>query len=262
MSECQRIADLLEGTRPGELDPAVAGQVEAHLAQCPSCRSRRERDAAVAAMIRSLPGTPAPPALRRRIERDASPSRQLGPWLGRPWIAAAAAIVLIAVALWPWLPFRSGPASGAVEALVLSGIGEYENILLQLHGQSGEAVDPAKAFATVEALTRVRLPPALAGDPEYPLIAARPTVLAHRPAATAVLGYEGQLACAYFVLPGEDLPMPETRRVQIEQYRPYAREVRGFRAIYWKQEGLAFLMVTNLDETRSREMFLRMRKAL
>src|SRR5262249_58318747 len=74
MSECQRIADLLEGTRPGELDPAVAGQVEAHLAQCPSCRSRRERDAAVAAMIRSLPGTPAPPALRRRIERDASPS--------------------------------------------------------------------------------------------------------------------------------------------------------------------------------------------
>jgi anti-sigma factor RsiW len=262
MSECQRITDLLQGERPGELEPAVAGQVEAHLAQCSSCRSRRAEDTALAAMIRSLPVTPAPPDLRRRIERDASPRPRLGRWLGRPWIPAAAAVVLIAVALWPWIPFRSRPAADPIETLVLSAVGEYENILLQLHGESADVTDPAKAFASVQASTRVRLPPALAGDPEYPLVAARPTVLAHRRAATAVLGYEGRPACAYFVLAGEDLPMPEASRVQIEQYRPYARQVGGFRAIYWKQGELALLMVTDLDETQSRQMFLRIRKAL
>ena len=259
MSECQRIGDLLEAYRRGELEPAGAGQVEAHLAECPPCRIRRERDDAAAAGIRRLPVIPAPPALRRRIERAARPGPGLGRW---PWLAAAAAAVLVAVTASPWLHVRSGPASDPIERLVLSGVAEYESIRLQLADASAEVADPARAFAAVQARTHVQVPPALAGDPEYRLVAARPTVLADRPAATAALAYEGRLACAYFVLPGRDLPMPDARRVQIEQYRPYAREVRGLRVIYWKQGDLAFLMVTDLDDARSRQVFLRIRKAL
>ena len=259
---CAGVAELLEGHRRGELEPDAVGRVEAHLARCSACRSVRERDDILAAILHRLPVTPAPPALRRRIEATAGRRRWLGSWLGRPWVGAAVAAGLVAVALAPWLDIRGTPAPDPIENLVLSGVAEYERIRLQLPGGSAEVTDPARAFAAVRALTDVQLPPAFAGDRDYRLVAVRPTILADRRAAAAVLAYEGRPVCAYFVLPGQDLPMPDARRVQIEQYRPYGRRVRGVTVIYWKQAALAFLMVTDLDEERSRQMFLRVRKAL
>ena len=54
----------------------------------------------------------------------------------------------------------------------------------------------------------------------------------------------------------------QREKLQFDQYRPYGRRVRGATVVYWKQAALAFLMVTDLDEEGSRQMFLRIRKAL
>ena len=114
----------------------------------------------------------------------------------------------------------------------------------------------------MRSLTDIQLPPAFAGDAELQLVAARPTVIANRKVAAAVLSDKTQSVTTYFAVPGKDLPMPSERRVQIEQYRPYMRRANGFHVVYWKQGDLVYLMVTDLDDPHARQLFLRMRKAL
>jgi anti-sigma factor RsiW len=261
MTDCHETREALEEYRRGELAADAVRAVEAHLVQCAPCRRLHEGDDALAAMIRSLPRTPAPQDLRRRIQ--GADSRRRGPraWLARPWVAAAVAAAVVAVTLSPWVRFRSDRPD-AVETLVASGVTEHKRILLQLQGFGGEVADPAAAFAVVRSLTDIQLPPVLAGDKDFRLVAARPTVIADRKAAAAVLSYKARSVTTYFALPGKDLPMPSERRVQIEQYRPYMRQVNGFHVIYWKQGELAYLMVTDLDDHRTRQVFLKMRKAM
>ena len=70
------------------------------------------------------------------------------------------------------------------------------------------------------------------------------------------------LRTTYFVLPGPDLPMPTEGRVQIEQYRPYMREVNGFNVVYWKQKDMVYLMVSGLDREGCQKLYLKVRKEL
>ena len=56
--------------------------------------------------------------------------------------------------------------------------------------------------------------------------------------------------------------MPTEGRVQIEQYRPYMREVNGFNVVYWKQKDLAYLMVSGLDREGCQKLYLKVRQAL
>lgn len=262
MTACQHTQDNLEEYRRGELPADAVRTVEAHLAECAACRRLRESDEALAAVIRALPRTPAPTALRLRIAKADRRRRGLIGWLGRPWVAAAAAALVVALTMSPWVRFRAESPPDPVEALISSGVTEHKRILLQLQGFGGEVRDAAAAFAVVRALTDIQLPPVFGGDEELQLVAARPTVIANRKAAAAVLSYKAQSVTTYFAVPGKDLPMPSERRVQIEQYKPYMRQVNGFHVVYWKQGDLAYLMVTDLDDPHARQLFLRMRKAL
>ncbi|HEV8306955.1 MAG TPA: zf-HC2 domain-containing protein [Methylomirabilota bacterium] len=260
--DCQEARDLLEEHRRGELPPEAAASVEEHLARCALCRRVRQADDALASMVRSLRRTPASPALHRRIRRiGREPVRPLR-WLARPWVAAAVAAAVVLLALSPWLHFRRDPTADPFERLLQGAVTEHTRILLQLQVIAGEVSDPASAFATVRSLTNVQIPPAFAGDAELTLLTARPTVIATHKAAAVVLRDHAWFITTYFALPGKDLPMPNERRVQIEQYRPYMREFDGFHVIYWKQGEYAYLMVSDLDDPRSRQLFLKMRKAL
>lgn len=259
MTTCHEVGEVLEEYRRGELPAESARSVEVHLAQCPTCRQRHDHEAALAAMLRSLPRPAAAPALRRRVRQALTPRRR---WLGRPWAAAAVAAILVAAALSPWVRLREERPPDPVETLVASGVAEHRRILLQLQSGRGDVSDAGAALSAVRAATEVPLPPAFAGDAELRLVDARPTLLANRKAAAAVLRYQTRSVTTYFALAGKDLPMPSERRVQIEQYRPYMRPVNGFHVVYWKQGDLAYLMVSDQDDAGTRELFLRMRKAL
>jgi hypothetical protein len=151
-----------------------------------------------------------------------------------------------------------------VDALIQSGVAEHRRILLDLEATPREISNPdADAiFQRVRSVTTVELPKVFAGTDELHLVAARPTILASRKTAAATLRYKTFPDTTYFVLPGLDLPMPAEGRVQIEQYRPYMREVNGFNVVYWKQKDLVYLMVSGLDREGCQKLYLKVRQAL
>jgi anti-sigma factor RsiW len=261
--DCHDTWEVLEEFRRGELDPGVAAAVEAHLQGCPACRRLREGADAVSGLVRTLPRRPAPAGLARAIRQLEQPRRGgVAGWLGRPWVAAAVAALLVAAVLAPWVEFRGRRAEDPIERLLQAGVAEHTRILLQLHTLAADVSDPDSVFAQVRSLTDVEVPRAFAGSAELTLLQARPTVIANRKAAAVVLRDPAWFITTYFALSGRGLPMPNDRRVQIEQYRPYMRTVEGFNVIYWKQGEYAYVMVSDLDDPGTRLLFLKMRKNL
>jgi anti-sigma factor RsiW len=259
--DCHQTRELLEEYRRRELDADRARAVEAHLAGCPTCQAVLAREETVARLVRSLPRSPAPPTLARQIRGLDTRRRGLGGWLGRPWVAAAIAAVLVLAVLTPWLR-RPAPPEDAVDAIIQSGVAEHRRILLDLQATPREITDPTDLFQRVSAATSVELPKVFAGTGELQLVAARPTLLQSRKTAAATMRYKAPPDTTYFIFPGADLPMPNEGRVQIEQYRPHMREVNGYNVVYWKQKDMAYLMVSALDKEECQRLYLKVRRAL
>jgi anti-sigma factor RsiW len=259
--DCHETREVFEEHRRRELDPDRARAVEAHLAACPACRALWTRDEALIGLIRALPRPPAPSGLAREVRALGAPRRGIAGWLGRPWVAAALAALVVAAVLAPFVRRAERPVD-VVEALIQSGVAEHRRILLELEAGAIVVDDPDALFARVRSVADVELPKIFAGTGELRLLAAKPTLLASRKTAAAALRYPTSPITTYFILPGKDLPMLEKGRVQIEQYRPHMREVNGFNVVYWKQKDMAYLMVSGLDREGCQKLYLKMRKAL
>ena len=260
--DCHQARELFEEHRRRELEPERTAAVEGHLRECPACRAAWAREEAVSRLVRALPRLPAPPALVRQVRVLGVHRRGLPGWIGRPWVAAALAAVVVAAVLMPWVRRPAERPGDIVDALIQSGVAEHRRILLGLEAEPREISDPEAIFQRVRSVTAVELPKVLAGTPELHLVAVRPTLLASRKTAAVTLRYETSPDTTYFILPGTDLPMPAGGRVQIEQYRPHMREVSGFNVVYWKQKDLAYLMVSGLDREGCQKLYLKVRKAL
>jgi anti-sigma factor RsiW len=262
--DCHATREILEEFRRRELPPDRAQAVEAHLRDCQTCRALLAREEAVAKLVQALPRSPAPPGLARQIRALGARPRGIAGWLARPWVAAAVAAVIVAAVLSPWLRRPSERPPDVVDTLIQSGVAEHRRILLDLEATPREISNPdADAiFQRVRSVTAVELPKVFAGNEELHLIAARPTILASRKTAAATVRYKTWPDTTYFVLSGPDLPMPTEGRVQIEQYRPYMREVNGFNVVYWKQKDMVYLMVSGLDREGCQKLYLKVRQAL
>jgi hypothetical protein len=111
--DCTTVRLLLECSRPGgaELDAAEADALERHLAGCPACdrlaRDQRRTDDTLARAMRQVE---VPAGLRDQLlhrldkERAEWHRRQFGRAVR--WLAAAAAVVLLAWGGWQWLAAR------------------------------------------------------------------------------------------------------------------------------------------------------------
>jgi len=259
--DCREARELLEEYRRRELPAEAAGLVEAHLRGCRDCPRILEGVESLAGMIRALPRTPAPASLVRTVRSLARPRRGMRTWLARPWVAATVSAVLVALALSPFLRLER-TRTDVLETLLQSGVAEHRRIVVLAEG-TRDVDDPSPLFREVERLTGITLPAIFAGVGELHLRDARATVLAGRKSAAAALRYPKSPITTYFVLYGADLPMPPAeRRVQIEQFRPYMREMNGYNVVYWKQKDLAYVMVSGLDKEGCQKLFLKMRKAL
>jgi anti-sigma factor RsiW len=258
--DCQQARDLFDGHRRGELDPDLTRAVGGHVEACPACRAIWTQDEALIALIRGLPRPPAPARLAGEVRGLGVARRGIGAWLGRPWVAAALAAMVVAAVLAPWL--RPARPPDVVDLLIQQGVAEHRRILLELEAGQGAVDDPDTLFARVRSVADVELPKILAGSGELRLLIAKPTLLESRKTAAAALRYPTSPVTTYFILPGKDLPMPTEGRVQIEQYRPHMRQVNGFNVVYWKQKDMAYLMVSGLDREGCQKLYLKMRKAL
>ena len=116
---CSDKEPMLHALLDGELDAANASALETHLQSCLACAQRLEMLKALHERLAALPPTPAPEALKARIEamigREARKSSRLQPRERRPgllagWLAAgamtavAASLVVAPIAAGPSLP--------------------------------------------------------------------------------------------------------------------------------------------------------------
>ena len=140
--DCHQTRQILEEYLRRELEPDRARAVEAHLEGCPACRAILAREEAVATLVRALPRLPAPPALVRQLRTLGAPRRGIASWLGRPWVAAAIAAVVVAAVLGPWLRRPIERPGDIVDTLIQSGVAEHRRILLDLEATPREISNP------------------------------------------------------------------------------------------------------------------------
>ncbi len=224
----------------GELGPAEALAVGAHVADCPRCGSTLERERQFRAVLRRQPRESAPPELRARIlarcRRDAW-GRRLRPWGIGSGIAAAAALIVTLV----------GPGWRGPEPVV--------NQLLAAHVAFAQIDRPAEFEASdggaLETWFRQRadLPVVV---PDYTpagirLLGGRITEFAERRAAY-ILYEKGHTLLSVFALPvrGVAVSLPGTRVAYRGQtYVTHARE--GHRTVSWTEDEMVFGLVSTLD---------------
>ena len=140
MKDCVRFAPMI-GARPGELAPAEARALEAHLAACPTCR-------AFAHDVSAMDGLVGEALLARAATRDFAPfvdevMARVGRGTVRPgllgWLshhrraaAAALAPVLAALAVIVYVELRGGP--GEIAMLELTSEGAVTTVLQTADG--------------------------------------------------------------------------------------------------------------------------------
>ncbi len=108
---CHEMESRLDAHVDGELGPDELTRVERHLDGCPGCRRAVEEIRRLTADAAGLPQEIAPdrdlfPAIRQRIERDASPESAT---VGTRWIGWAAAVLVVGLVGGAGLWFGSRP---------------------------------------------------------------------------------------------------------------------------------------------------------
>lgn len=111
---CNDATRQLDDWVDGQLDPAAAEAVQAHLAGCPACHAAGEELRQLLNLLGTLPPVPAPADFMARLDQRLSMARPAGPgglrMLARPLLAASLLGVTVLGGLW----VARGPAPVAV----------------------------------------------------------------------------------------------------------------------------------------------------
>src|SRR5438105_848224 len=94
---CEELDQLIDSYLDRELDPSQSGRLEQHLSDCPTCRSLLQECLDFRSFFRSnAPTYPAPPQLRAKVLANIRRERLKAELtiFRRPWVYAAAALVL------------------------------------------------------------------------------------------------------------------------------------------------------------------------
>ena len=201
----------------------------------------------------------APAYLRGSIGESAEPLRARPAWLAPTLAAAATALVLVLVSI-PFLP-RILPAD-PTERLVRSVVAEHTRALMW-GARRPEVVPTALPWLTQE--SGIGLRKFFVGDDRLVFVGAEPVYLeGRRGMALYYRDGDGHLV-TYTALPAPGLPLPESRRVQIERWRPALMSDSGFSAWVWRQGDLACFVVSDMvsesDIERFKDYFVRLRVA-
>jgi hypothetical protein len=218
-----------------------------------------ESDDALGARLRTeLRRYTAPAYLRGSVGMSAEPPRGRPSWLAPTLAAAAMALVLVLPALL-FLP-RILPAD-PTERLVRSVVAEHTRALMW-GARRSEGVPTALPWLTEQ--SGIALPKFFGGDDRLVFVAAEPVfVEGRRGMALYYRDSDGHLV-TYTALPYPGLPLPESRRVQIQnRWRPALMNDSGFSAWVWRQGDLACFIVADMvsesDVERFKDYFVRLR---
>jgi len=231
--DCNEIRLLIQADIDGELRPAEAARVAAHLERCPDCADAQARLAALSERFgREVPAYPASDALRAALTarvRAAAPKPvprrplMLGASFGAGF-AMAASVALIFL-----LPMRGPQLPDEVVASHIRAL--QPGHLLDVVSTDQHTVKPwfdgRLAFAPpVKDLAQIG----------FPLAGGRLDYLAGRTAA-AMIYHRGQHVIDLYAFAGTDLPAGLTP----------AGSRDGYNFIRWVQDGMTFWAVSDLN---------------
>jgi hypothetical protein len=150
---CEEARPLISAELDEELDAFCAAQLRTHLVDCAPCSTERDSLAATVRLLRALPETEPPPALRRRIgaalldaERTSERRQPAWAWLMRPhapgwaWGAALGATVAVVALLVPHHQERTRRVAGRPGAVLA-----VKRVLpVSEHSQSVASLEPRR----------------------------------------------------------------------------------------------------------------------
>ena len=262
--DCREARDLLAELTRNQLESHLADAVRAHAAGCASCADTLRVEAALHALIREqAPRYSASPALRARVQSALRTARQpmASGWRGwlflHPWkvggLAAALAALVVAWIGTTWL------AADPVSRLVSQAVAEHAEYAHE--AMHRPAPNPAQLLATLRSQAQFALGPLFPGDTEAPLMSTMTAELLGKPAVALVYRNGPERYTTLLLTPGADATIPTEDRLQIETFKPHHRVASGKQVLYWKQNDLACLMVSDLDGPATAAFFLKIRKA-
>lgn len=262
--DCREAQDLLADLARNQLEGDVATAVRAHAATCASCAEALRVEAALRALIRErAPRYPAPPALRARVQaalREAGPRRVVGgrSWLSlRPWrVGGIAAALAALVAVWVGTTWLS---ADPVSRLVSQAVDEHVEYARE--AMHRPAPDAAGLLAALRSRAGFPLGPLFPGDADTQLVSTTTAELRGTPAVALVYRSGPERYTTLLLMPGAGVTIPAEDRLPIETFTPHHRVASRKQILYWKQNDLACVMVSDLDRGGTAALFLKIRKA-
>jgi anti-sigma factor RsiW len=252
--DCREARTLILDRRRRALAEEVRREVDAHLADCESCRREDAADRLLStALEERLPRPSAPASLRRaleaRIVETASPARPaLDARQGgarRPvafWVASFAVAFAAAMGgLFLWGRLR------APDAMVAEAVSDHLRVLYSEHPLEVASGGVHQVKPWFEG--RVDFAPVVGfgGDDDFPLEGGSVAYFLDRKAAMYAFKRRLHLI-TLFVYPEGGLPWPAVGNVPLGRSRATLQTSRGFHVLLWRDADLGYALVSDLDE--------------
>ena len=255
---CEDCQSQLHDFVAGRLDPALRAEVAAHLEGCAACATAERAEQALDEL------------LEQRLRRHAAPTalkRRLGLLMGRPesaprasvrWTrvlapAMAAGLALFTVGV---LVQRGTGRGGELASLTSEVVSDHLRVLASQHPVDVESGGTHQVKPWFEGkLDFAPEVPALDGT-DVRLRGGSVGYVFDRKAA--VLVYQLRLhVVTLLVFRPEGLALPDAGDRQIGPMRGHETSTRGFNAVLWRHEGLAYALVSDVNARELSELAAR-----
>jgi anti-sigma factor (TIGR02949 family) len=240
MLDCVDATRFIDAYIDGEFAPEDRAEMERHLAACERCRVEARRQAQWKALVRARMARPAAPyALHLRIQRaldaQSAPSsfwRRAG-WRVGPAVLAAAALAALIIHI---EPVARSPL------LEQSVVDHLRNWPVEVPGPNPDEVG-SWFRGKVDFAVR---PPRLGGDAR--LLGGRLGQLGQRQAAYLTYAVSGNHKVTVFVFDAGGVAIDAPRQVFVRNRPVYVDVRRGYHQAVFRDEGVGYMVITDLDE--------------
>ena len=245
---CEEVQSQLHDFVKRRLDPALHAEIGAHVEGCASCGSAERAERALDELLEQrLRRYEAPTALKRRLgllmgrSASAPPAPRRWARIVAPAIAAGLALVTAGVLLQ-----RGSGRDTELASLTSELVNDHLRVLASQHPVDIESGGTHQVKPWFEGkLDFAPMVPALEGT-DVRLRGGSVGYVFDRKAAVLVYGLRLHVVTLLVFRP-EGLAWPDAGARQIGPVRGHETSTRGFNAVLWRQDGLAYALVSDVN---------------